>query len=84
MQTWVYKGHRKESAYLYITAKDSFDRVPGALLELLGKLELVLDLDLTEDRRLAQVDTIEVMHQLDRDGYYLQLPPGDQKPEKIC
>jgi uncharacterized protein YcgL (UPF0745 family) len=84
MHTWVYKGLRKDNAYLYITAKDRFDQVPDALLTLLGKLELVLDLNLTEDRRLAQVETKEVMRQLDREGYYLQLPSGDQKPEKIC
>jgi len=84
MHTWVYKGLRKGNTYLYIPVKDNFDRVPDALLGLLGKLELVLDLDLTEGRRLAQVDVNEVMHQLDTDGYYLQLPPGDHKPEKVC
>jgi uncharacterized protein YcgL (UPF0745 family) len=84
MHTWVYKGLRKENTYLYVSTKDCFDMVPDALLTLLGKLVLVLDFNLTGERRLAQVDAKEVMRQLDRDGYYLQLPPGDHKPEKIC
>ena len=84
MHTWVYKGLRKDNTYLYVTAKDYFDKVPDALLGMLGKLELVLNLDLTENRSLAQVDTIDVMRQLGTEGYYLQLPPGDKKPEKIC
>ncbi|WP_423908494.1 YcgL domain-containing protein [Candidatus Spongiihabitans sp.] len=28
MHTWIYKGRRKENTYLYITAKDNFERVP--------------------------------------------------------
>ncbi|WP_424947347.1 YcgL domain-containing protein [Candidatus Spongiihabitans sp.] len=83
MHTWIYKGLRKENAYLYITAKDNFERVPESLLRLLGKLDFVLDIKLTKARRLAQAKVDEVMRQLEIEGYYLQLPPGDHEPERI-
>ena len=84
MHTWVYKGSRKENTYLYVTAKDHFDRVPEALIDLLGKLELVLHTELTENRRLAQADVSTVIRQLKQEGYYLQLPPAKESPDRIC
>ncbi len=83
MHTWIYKGRRKENTYLYLTAKDNFARVPKSLLELLGELDFVLDITLTKARRLIQADVEEVMRQLEIEGYYLQLSPGDYKPERI-
>ncbi|MCY3768789.1 MAG: YcgL domain-containing protein [Gammaproteobacteria bacterium] len=84
MHTWVYKGSRKDRTYLYVTAKDNFDRVPEALIQLLGKLEFVLHTELTENRRLAQVDAETVIKQLQLTGYYLQLPPATENPGRRC
>ncbi len=84
MYAWIYKGTRKPHAYLYVSAKDNFECVPKSLLNLLGTLSFVLGIELGADRRLTQADIEEVRRQLDSEGYYLQLPPGDQKPEKIC
>lgn len=83
MHTWIYKGLRKENTYLYITAKDNFERVPETLLSLLGELNFVIDIPLTKQRRLAQAKIDEVLRQLEINGYYLQLPPGNHKPERI-
>lgn len=83
MHTWIYKGLRKENTYLYLTAKDDFARVPKSLLDLLGKLDFVLDIKLTKARHLVQADVEEVMRQLETEGYYLQLPPGDYALERI-
>jgi uncharacterized protein YcgL (UPF0745 family) len=34
-----------------------------------------MDLELHANRRLAQADVVEVMRQIDAQGYYLQMPP---------
>ncbi len=84
MHTWIYKGVRKQNTYLYLTAKDNFERVPQALLQLLGELVFVLDITLTKERHLHHAEVEEVMRQLDIAGYYLQLPPGDYVSKSIA
>ncbi len=75
MQCAVYKGNKKIYHYLYINKQDDFSQVPQALLDMLGKLELVVSLELSAKRQLAQADVKEVMHQLNEQGYYFQIPP---------
>ena len=77
MRTWIYKGSRKANTYLYVTGKDDFERVPESLLDLMGELQFVLQVDLHKDRTLAQVDISMVRQQLEEAGFFLQLPPGD-------
>lgn len=84
MHTWVYKGNKKPNTYLYIDRKDDFDHVPSALLSLLGDLKFVLDVALDLKNSLALADIDDVKNQLSKQGYFLQLPPGDSKPERIC
>ena len=84
MQTWVYKGNKKPGTYLYIASKDTFDQVPDSLIDLLGELSLVLSVDLSDGKKLAQVDAAVVLKQLNESGYFLQLPPGDHSSEKPC
>lgn len=75
MHVWVYKGDRKTDTYLYLTAHNRFDRVPEALLSLLGNLSLVVDFDILARKRLAQADIETAVSQLREKGYFLQLPP---------
>ena len=84
MRTWVYKSSRRENTYLFIDRENDFHNVPEALVNLLGDLTLVIDVVLEPDRKLAQADPVDVMHQINSQGYFLQLPPGDSKPEKLC
>jgi uncharacterized protein YcgL (UPF0745 family) len=84
MQTWVYKSSRKENTYLFVDRENNFDNIPEALIGLLGELSLVIEVVLDPNRKLAQADPVEVMSQLQNQGYFLQLPPGDSKPEKLC
>ena len=76
VQCAVYKGSRKADSYLYVPGEDDFSRVPVRLLDMLGKPELVLTVELTPQRRLAQADVREVVACLKSQGYYLQLPPA--------
>jgi len=77
MKCVIYRAERKPDAYLYIEREDDFSRVPEALLKLLGRLEQVMALELTADRRLAQADPQQVRLSLQQQGYYLQMPPND-------
>lgn len=79
MDCAIYKGRRKHESYLYIESAGDFSRVPGALLHILGELQLVMELSLSPHRPLANADVNEVMRLLDEQGYYLQMPPEPHK-----
>lgn len=75
MRCTIYKSLRQFDYFLYVRTADGFSRIPDALQALLGRLEKVMDVELHAGRRLAQADVIEVMHQIEAQGYYLQMPP---------
>ncbi len=75
MNCAIYKGSKKADHYLYIEREDDFDQVPQHLLEMLGELSLVINIELSEERRLAQADVKKVMQSLAEQGYYFQMPP---------
>ncbi|NOY62563.1 MAG: YcgL domain-containing protein [Gammaproteobacteria bacterium] len=75
MECSIYKSLKKTDNYLFIKDEDDFSQVPQELLDLLGNLELVMAITLSQERRLAQADPLEVMRALEHEGYYLQLPP---------
>jgi uncharacterized protein YcgL (UPF0745 family) len=75
MHCAIYKGHKKFDHYLYVEREGDFARVPQALLDLLGTLELVMTLELSPERRLAQADIEQVRRALREQGYFFQMPP---------
>ena len=75
--TLVYKGSRRAETYLYVPAADALARVPDTLLELMGELELVMEIELHPKRRLAREDIATVLRNLRERGYHLQMPPVD-------
>ncbi|MEA3412075.1 MAG: YcgL domain-containing protein [Pseudomonadota bacterium] len=76
----MYKSSRKPGVYLYLTDKEGFSNVPESLLDLFGKTELVLEFDLTPERKLARVDALEVLGSIEQYGYYMQMPPANDRP----
>ena len=75
LTVWIYKGTRRAETYLYVPEENDFQRVPQDLLDALGTLELVMELELDEGRRLARVDAKEIMKGVSQAGYFLQLAP---------
>ena len=75
LTVWIYKGSRRAETYLYVPEADNFEQVPDALLEAMGRLELVMELELNAERRLARVDVADVVKSVSRNGYFLQMPP---------
>ena len=73
----VYRGSRRDDTYLFVPARERLERVPPGLLETLGRLELVIELELHSGRQLAREDVRLVMRNLENQGYHLQMPPAD-------
>ena len=79
MKCVVYKGARKSATYLFVKCDSDFSQVPSDLLEALGTLEKVMNLELSPDQALARADPDIVRQQLRNKGFYLQLPPTEAK-----
>jgi len=77
----IYKGAKKEFTYIYICEKDKFDDIPDILMNSLGELEFIIELDLFPEQKLAQANVEEVIEKLNEQGFYLQLPPADYVSE---
>ena len=84
MLIWIYKGAKRPNTYLYTDKLDDFSRIPDAVQSLMGDFSLVMEVDLATRDRLAQANIDEVREKLAAQGFYIQMPPGDFKPEKIC
>lgn len=74
----IYKSRQKADAYLFIPQNGALKNLPDSLLQALGKLEHVMDLSLTAEKKLAQNDVRSVIKTLKLQGYYLQLPAHKQ------
>ena len=77
IEACIYKGSRRDDTYLFVRAAERLERVPQALLQTMGRLELVMELELHPGRRLAREDVRDVMRSLADKGYHLQMPPAD-------
>ena len=77
MKCVVYKGARKSNAYLFVKCDSDISQIPSDLLEALGTLEKVMNLELSPDQTLARAAPNTVRQQLRDKGYYLQLPPAE-------
>ncbi len=80
MQCYVYKGARKDDHYLYLPERYEANQnpVPEAVLGLLGDLYFVTEFDLHEGKKLAQADPVQVILDLQEQGFYLQMPRENQ------
>jgi len=77
----IYKSTKKEYTYIYVCEKNKFDDIPELLINTLGELEFIMQLDLFPEKNLAQADAVEVIDKLNTQGFYLQLPPADYESE---
>lgn len=81
LTVWIYKGSRRAETYLYVPGENDFARVPAELLEAMGDLELVMELELDEERRLARVHGKDVIAGVSKAGYFLQMPPVEVRDD---
>ena len=68
--------------YLYVPYQADeqalLNNLPEGLQKLTGRLQKVMELELSADRPLARARVTEVMGALAEKGFYLQMPPQDQ------
>lgn len=77
---WIYKSSKKDEMYLYLARQDDFEVVPSELMKRFGQAQLVMELELSPDKKLARENTQVVINNLLENGFHLQLPPV-LKPE---
>lgn len=80
MQAYVYKSIRKPDTYVFLAARDDFERVPESVRLPLGALQFVMELAVTPERKLARSDAQVVRTNLAARGYHLQMPPTVSDP----
>ena len=78
----VYKSLRKQETFLFVLQENDFSRVPEPLLEALGKIEKLIELELTPERQMAKGKASHIINDLLEKGFHLQMPPTE-KPEPI-
>lgn len=71
----IYKSLKKENTYVYLQQPSDFEVIPEALSKRLGKLEFVMALELSPQKKLACEDARVVMEDIAEHGFYLQIPP---------
>ncbi len=75
MHSFVYASQRKPDTYVWLTRREGFDVLPEPLVLLLGELRLVLEVELTPERRLPHEDSERVLANLASQGWHMQTPP---------
>jgi uncharacterized protein YcgL (UPF0745 family) len=67
--------------YLYVpfqeSEKDLLKNIPEKLSKLTGRLDKVMELELSPDRELARAKVEDVINALEEQGYYIQMPSHD-------
>ena len=71
----VFKSLKKLDTYLYVDKSQNFEELPSALRDSFDQYELVLEMVLSAERKLARADTNQVLSDIALKGFYLQLPP---------
>jgi uncharacterized protein YcgL (UPF0745 family) len=77
MKCSVIRSSLKEFTYIYLLEGHDYDDLPEELKAIFGEPELVMDLELTLERKLAYEDVSQVMQNLSEQGYHLQMPPQE-------
>lgn len=71
----VYRSPKKIDTYLYVSKRDDFSRVPSALMTQFGKPKFVMMVIATKRETIAGIDSGEFVKKIEKEGFYLQLPP---------
>lgn len=77
MKCSVFRSSLKDFTYIYLSEDSEFDDLPVSLKKVFGEPEIVMNLELTPERKLAYEDVTQVMKNLAEQGYHLQMPPQE-------
>ena len=74
----IFKGNKREEMYLFVDQKEGMKSVPEDLLATFGNPESVMIVTLTDSKKLARVKASEVLESIEKQGYFLQMPPAPE------
>ncbi len=74
----IFKGDKKDEMYLYVDQKEGLQKVPEDLLASFGRIESVMVLSMTQEKKLARVKASDVLRAIKQEGYFLQMPPSPE------
>jgi len=74
MQCFVYRSSIKPGLYVYLADQDGLQNLPVAVTKQLGNPELALELTLSDTRKLSIEDPKQVMANLRKQGFHVQMP----------
>lgn len=80
----IYRSERKAETYLYLVETLELDDLPDALRRQFGDATFVMRLEIEPETPLSRVSAADVARALERDGYFLQLPPRIPVEEEIA
>ncbi|MCA4780353.1 YcgL domain-containing protein [Acinetobacter towneri] len=85
MHCTIYKSSKKDEMYLYIArpeqtedqaeAFNPLEVLPEPMRVAFGRATFVMDLQLSESRKLARVNVLHVMDSIQTRGFFIQVPP---------
>nr|WP_315278756.1 YcgL domain-containing protein [uncultured Acinetobacter sp.] len=85
MQCSIYKSSKKDEMYLYIARPEQTEDqaeafnplavLPEPMQVAFGRATFVMDLELSESRKLARVNVLHVMDSIQTRGFFIQVPP---------
>lgn len=71
----IFKSRKKEETYVFLQKGRLQKDLPQTLRELMGELSLVMELEISEQTKLARESPVAVLENIKTQGFHLQLPP---------
>jgi len=78
----VFKSTKKAETYLYVERGAALADLPDGLKMVFGEPQQVLSLKLTPERQLARYTGAEVLEAIEKQGFFLQLPPENRSSDE--
>lgn len=75
----IYRSSKREGMYVFVPRETDPSGLPSSLLTYFGAPVHAMDLVLTPERQLARANAGDVIRAIDEQGFYLQMPPNEQK-----
>jgi uncharacterized protein YcgL (UPF0745 family) len=74
MQCFIYRSLKKKGLYVYLPEENDFSKIPVDVLNMIGDLELALEIEIDKERKLAKENAADVLSNIKKNGFHLQMP----------
>ena len=75
MRCEVFKSRKQQETYVYLEKGTPREDLPQILRDLMGELTFVMELEISEQTRLAREKPVLVLENIKKQGFHLQLAP---------